>query len=53
MPSDREQSPVHEPGDEDGATDETEEIAEVPEEDELERAHRAERIGRAEEDGSA
>ena len=47
MPADREESPVHEPGDEDGATDEAEEVAEGAEEDELERAHRAERVGRA------
>ena len=36
MPADREQSPVHEPGDEDGATDEAEQVAGGAEEDELE-----------------
>ena len=40
MPADREESPVHEPGDEDRPRDEAEEVAEGPEEDELERAHR-------------
>ena len=45
--SDREQSPVHEPGDEDGASYEAEEVAEGPEEDELEGTHRAGRVGRA------
>ena len=47
MPADREQSPVHEPGDDDGTTDEAEEIAGGAEEDELERAHRRDCGGRA------
>jgi hypothetical protein len=47
MPADREQSPVHEPGDEDGSRHEADEVAEGTEEDELERAHRARRVGRA------
>ena len=50
MPADREQPPVHEPGDDDGATDEAEEIAGSTEEDELEGGHRAGCVGRA--DGS-
>ncbi len=47
MPTDRGEAPVHEPGDEDGATDQAEEVAEGPEEDELEGAHRVRRVGRA------
>ena len=47
MPADREEAPVHEPGDDDGARDEAEEVAGGPEEDELERTHRAGRVGRA------
>lgn len=47
MPADREQSPVHEPGDDDGTTDEAEEVAGDTEEDELEGGHRSVRIGRA------
>ena len=53
MPADREESPVHEPGDEDSAADEAEEVAEGTEEDEFERAHRIGRVGRAEGDDPA
>jgi len=35
MPADGEQSPVHEPGDDDGTTDEAEDVAGCAEEDEL------------------
>ena len=48
MPADREEALVHEPGDEDGTTDDAEEVAEGPEEDELERGHGIGRAGRAE-----
>ena len=44
MPADREEAPVHEPGDEDGAGDQAEEVAGGPEEDELERAHGSGRV---------
>ena len=47
MPADREEALVHEPGDDDGAGDEAEEVAGGAEEDELERAHRRRRVGRA------
>ena len=47
MPADREQSPVHEPGDDDGTRDDAEEVAGGPEEDELERVHRSDCVGRA------
>ena len=53
MPADREESPVHEPGDDSRTSDEPEEVAKPPEDDELERAHRAERVGRAEGDEPA
>ena len=45
--ADREQSPVHEPGDDDGTRERAEEVAGGAEEDELERAHRGGRVGRA------
>jgi hypothetical protein len=45
MPADRQEAPVHEPRDDDGATDEAEDIAGSPEEDELERVHRSVRVG--------
>jgi hypothetical protein len=48
MPADREQSPVHEPGDDDRTTDEAEAVAGGTEEDELERAHGSGCVGRAE-----
>ena len=47
MPADREQSPVHEPGDDDGTADEAEEVAGGAEEDELEGAHGSGCVGRA------
>jgi len=47
MPADREQSPVHEPGDEDGTRDDAEEVTGGAEEDELERAHASGCVGRA------
>jgi len=47
MTADREEPPIHEPGDDDGSGDETEEIAGGAEEDELEGAHREGRVGRA------
>jgi hypothetical protein len=47
MLADGEQSPVHEPGDDDGTRDEAEEIAGGAEEDELEGAHRLVRVGPA------
>jgi hypothetical protein len=47
MPADREQSPVHEPGDEDGTADEAEEVAGDAEEDELEGVHGSGCVGRA------
>jgi hypothetical protein len=53
MPSDREESPVHEPGDEDGATDEAEEVTGGAEEDEVEEAHRARCVSPAEGEGPA
>jgi hypothetical protein len=53
MPADGEQSPVHEPGDDRGTTDEAEEVAGGAEENELERVHRAGRVGRADFVGSA
>ena len=46
MPADREEAPVHEPGDDDGARNEAEEVAEGADEDELGCAHRPERVGR-------
>ena len=46
MPADREQSPVHEPGDDDGATAEAEGTSGSAEEDELEGVHGRERVGR-------
>jgi hypothetical protein len=46
MPADREETPVHEPGDEDGAGHEAEQVAEGTEEEQLERAHRSGRVGR-------
>jgi hypothetical protein len=51
MPADREQSPVHEPGDDDGTTDQAEEVTGGAEEDEFDRAHRAERVGRVDDLG--
>ena len=39
MPADGEQSPIHEPGDDDGTRHQAEEVAGGAEEDELERAH--------------
>ena len=47
MPADREETLVHEPGDEDGARDQAQEVAEGPEEQQLDGAHRAGRVGRA------
>ena len=47
MPADGEQSPVHEPGDDDGTADRAEEIAGGPEEDELDGVHSKECVGRA------
>ena len=47
MPADRAQPPVHEPGDDDGATDQAEDVAGGAEEDELEGAHRLVRVGPA------
>ena len=48
MPADREQSPVHEPADDDGARHEAEEVAGGAEEDELKGCHRVRCVGRAE-----
>ena len=53
MPADREEAPVHEPGDDFGAGDQAEDVAEGPEEQQVDQAHRAERVGRAERDGPA
>ena len=47
MPADWEQAPVHEPGDDGGATDEAEAVAGGAEEDEFERAHESGCVGRA------
>ena len=47
MPADGEQSPVHEPGDDDGTADEAEAVAGCAEDDEFEGAHQARRAGRA------
>ena len=47
MPADREEAPVHEPGDDDGTGDQAGEVAGAAEEEELQGVHGRERVGRA------
>ena len=53
MPADREPAAVHEPGDDDGARHQSEDVAQRTEQEQLKGAHRAGRVGRAEGTGPA